>query len=212
MNLLFLGDVNGRAGRNLVREHLDRLIDRHSIDYAVANVENAADGFGVTPGLAAELEGCGLHVMTSANALLPASVSNLGQVETLPRFLALLLVLLSVVTIGHALSVSVRLRAPEVGTLRALGMTPRASAGIVATQALTIVGVAVAISVPVGQALAGRIWSPLATHAHVVVRVVAPGSTLATYVLVVVIATAALSVLPVWRTFRLRPGNALRAQ
>jgi 2',3'-cyclic-nucleotide 2'-phosphodiesterase len=67
MNLLFIGDVNGRTGRNLVREHLDRLIDRHSIDYAVANVENAADGFGVTPALAAELEGCGLHVMTSGN-------------------------------------------------------------------------------------------------------------------------------------------------
>jgi 2',3'-cyclic-nucleotide 2'-phosphodiesterase len=67
MNLLFLGDVNGRAGRNLVREHLDRLVDRHAIDYTVANVENAADGFGITPALAAELEGLGLHVMTSGN-------------------------------------------------------------------------------------------------------------------------------------------------
>jgi len=67
VNILFIGDVNGRAGRNLVREHLDRLVDRHSVDYAVANVENAADGFGVTPALAAELAGHGLHVMTSGN-------------------------------------------------------------------------------------------------------------------------------------------------
>ena len=67
MNVLFIGDVNGRAGRNLVREHLDRLVDRHRVDYAVANVENAADGFGITPALAAELEGYGLHVMTSGN-------------------------------------------------------------------------------------------------------------------------------------------------
>ena len=67
MNLLFIGDVNGRAGRNLVREHLDRLVDRYAVDYAVANVENAADGFGITPALAAELEGYGLHVMTSGN-------------------------------------------------------------------------------------------------------------------------------------------------
>ena len=67
MNILFIGDVNGRAGRNLVREHLDRLVDRYSVDYAVANVENAADGFGITPPLAAELEGHGLHVMTSGN-------------------------------------------------------------------------------------------------------------------------------------------------
>jgi metallophosphoesterase (TIGR00282 family) len=67
VNILFIGDVNGRAGRNLIREHLDRLVDRHSIDYAVANVENAADGFGITPALAAELQGYGLHVMTSGN-------------------------------------------------------------------------------------------------------------------------------------------------
>jgi 2',3'-cyclic-nucleotide 2'-phosphodiesterase len=67
MNLLFLGDVNGRAGRSLVKEHLDRLVDRHRIDYAVANVENAAEGFGITPPLAAELQGMGLHVMTSGN-------------------------------------------------------------------------------------------------------------------------------------------------
>jgi len=67
VNLLFIGDINGRPGRALVREHLDRLVDRHKIDYAVANVENAADGFGITPGLAVELEGLGLQVMTSGN-------------------------------------------------------------------------------------------------------------------------------------------------
>jgi metallophosphoesterase (TIGR00282 family) len=67
VNLLFIGDINGRAGRNLLHEHLHRLVDRHRIDYAVANVENAAEGFGITPALAAELEGAGLQVMTSGN-------------------------------------------------------------------------------------------------------------------------------------------------
>jgi len=67
VNLLFVGDINGRAGRNLLQEHLHRLVDRHRIDYAVANVENAAEGFGITPPLAAELEGAGLQVMTSGN-------------------------------------------------------------------------------------------------------------------------------------------------
>jgi metallophosphoesterase (TIGR00282 family) len=67
VNLLFIGDINGRAGRNLVKEHLDRLVDRHRIDYAVANAENAADGFGVTPALALELQEMGLDVLTSGN-------------------------------------------------------------------------------------------------------------------------------------------------
>ena len=165
------------------------------IDAQVADEQLAADG---------------LQVMTNEDALLPASVSNLGQVEALPRFLAALLVLLSVVTIGHALSVSVTLRRPEMGTLRALGMTARASACIVATQALCIVALAVAIGLPAGLAIGTQVWTPLATRAHVVVRAVAPGSLIAGYVLAVVIASAALTVLPARRTFRLRPAEALR--
>ena len=165
------------------------------IDAQVADEQLAADG---------------LQVMTNEDALLPASVSNLGQVEALPRFLAALLVLLSVVTIGHALSVSVTLRRPEMGTLRALGMTARASACIVAAQALCIVALAVAIGLPAGLAIGTQVWTPLATRAHVVVRAVAPGSLIAGYVLAVVIASAALTVLPAWRTFRLRPAEALR--
>jgi metallophosphoesterase (TIGR00282 family) len=86
MNLLFIGDVNGRAGRSLVREHLDRLVDRHRVDYAVANVENAADGFGVTPPLAAELEGMGLHVMTSGNHIFD-KVEILPYLEDHPNLL-----------------------------------------------------------------------------------------------------------------------------
>jgi ABC-type lipoprotein release transport system permease subunit len=165
------------------------------IDAEVADEQLAADG---------------MRVMTNEDALLPASVSNLDQVEALPRFLAALLVLLSVVAIGHALSMSVTLHRPEMGTLRALGMTARASACIVATQALCIVVLALAIGLPLGLAIGTQVWTPLATRAHVVVRAVAPGSLIAGYVLAVAIASAALTVLPARRTFRLRPAEALR--
>jgi putative ABC transport system permease protein len=186
-----VGDVHDAGSLHVVRFDWAQGVDAHAADKRLA--------------------ASGLQVGTNENALLPASVSNLGQVESLPRVLAALLVLLSVVTIGHALSVSVRLRAHELGTLRALGMTPRASTGIVATQALTIVGVAVAIGVPVGLVLGAQIWSLLANHAHVVVRAMSPGSVLAKYVLAVAIAAAVLTVVPAWRSFRLRPTDALRA-
>jgi metallophosphoesterase (TIGR00282 family) len=65
--LLFIGDIVGRPGRDLVRRGLAALVAHHEIDLVVANVENAAAGFGVTPDLADELLASGVHVMTGGN-------------------------------------------------------------------------------------------------------------------------------------------------
>ena len=67
MRILVIGDVNGRAGRRMVQTHLPRLIVAHRVDYAVANVENAADGFGITPELTEQLLEFGLDCLTSGN-------------------------------------------------------------------------------------------------------------------------------------------------
>src|SRR5881628_65517 len=67
MRALLIGDVNGRAGRLMVRTHVPRVIAERQIDFVVANVENVADGFGVTPELSEELLGCGVDCMTSGN-------------------------------------------------------------------------------------------------------------------------------------------------
>ena len=67
MRILFIGDVVGKAGRRVLAAHLDRLVDKFSIDFSIANVENAADGSGVTPDLAAEFLAMGIHCMTTGN-------------------------------------------------------------------------------------------------------------------------------------------------
>jgi 2',3'-cyclic-nucleotide 2'-phosphodiesterase len=67
MRIAFLGDVNGRAGRHVLASQLPRLVARRSIDFVVANVENAADGFGITPDLSEELLALGIDCMTSGN-------------------------------------------------------------------------------------------------------------------------------------------------
>ncbi len=41
MKLLFIGDIFGRPGRDLVRVGLDGLIAHHDVDFVVANGENA---------------------------------------------------------------------------------------------------------------------------------------------------------------------------
>jgi len=67
MNVLFIGDIIGRAGRRALREGLSGLIDRFRIDLAIANVENAAGGFGITEEICEEIFSLGVDVLTSGN-------------------------------------------------------------------------------------------------------------------------------------------------
>lgn len=67
MNILFVGDVFGSAGRHIVREHLPHVLETHQVDLLVINGENAAGGFGITPSIAEELFDLGAHVITTGN-------------------------------------------------------------------------------------------------------------------------------------------------
>ena len=51
----------------MVARHLRDIIDNENIDLVIANVENAAGGFGVTPQLADDMFGFGIDVMTTGN-------------------------------------------------------------------------------------------------------------------------------------------------
>ena len=67
MKLLFIGDICGKPGRELIRRGLAGLTAHHQVDLVIANVENAAAGFGVTPDIAEDLAGYGIAVMTTGN-------------------------------------------------------------------------------------------------------------------------------------------------
>jgi metallophosphoesterase (TIGR00282 family) len=67
MKILFIGDVFGRPGRDMVRKGLRALVDRHGIDLVIANIENAAGGFGITREVGDEILDCGVDVATSGN-------------------------------------------------------------------------------------------------------------------------------------------------
>ncbi len=67
MNILFVGDVFGSAGRYIVREHLPHVLESNAVDLLVINGENAAGGFGITPSLAEEIFDLGAHVITTGN-------------------------------------------------------------------------------------------------------------------------------------------------
>ena len=67
MKLLFLGDIVGRPGRDLVRRHVRALASRHHADLVIANGENAAGGVGITRENMLEILSAGVDVITTGN-------------------------------------------------------------------------------------------------------------------------------------------------
>src|SRR5437868_12413922 len=67
VRILFIGDIVGRAGRELRRRGLAPLCEYHQVDLVVANAENAAAGFGLTREIGDQLLEWGVDVMTSGN-------------------------------------------------------------------------------------------------------------------------------------------------
>ncbi|MBA3849148.1 MAG: hypothetical protein C0502_04030 [Opitutus sp.] len=64
MNLLFLGDIVGRPGREAVATLVPKLRAERGLDFVVANGENAAAGAGITGSIAKSLLDYGVDVVT----------------------------------------------------------------------------------------------------------------------------------------------------
>ena len=67
MKILFIGDIFGKPGRDIAQRAIPALVAQHGIDLVIANVENAAAGFGVTGDIAETILRFGVDVMTSGN-------------------------------------------------------------------------------------------------------------------------------------------------
>jgi len=67
MRVLFIGDIVGAPGREIVRERLADLVSTRQIGLVIANGENSAAGFGITPRIAEELFGYGIEVLSGGN-------------------------------------------------------------------------------------------------------------------------------------------------
>ncbi len=67
MNVLMIGDIVSKPGRKVIEMNLPSLIEKYDLDFVVANAENVAHGFGVTPDTADELLRMGIDVLTSGN-------------------------------------------------------------------------------------------------------------------------------------------------
>jgi 2',3'-cyclic-nucleotide 2'-phosphodiesterase len=91
VKILFVGDIFGSAGRQVVQEHIGHLVETHEVELLIMNAENAAGGFGVTPSIAQELFDLGADVLTTGNhvwdkkELIDLFKSSNGDVNSIAR-------------------------------------------------------------------------------------------------------------------------------
>lgn len=67
MNILFIGDIVGRPGRNFLKKHISAIKKEYDVDFIIANGENVAGGTGITKSTYEELVECGLDIITLGN-------------------------------------------------------------------------------------------------------------------------------------------------
>lgn len=140
------------------------------------------------------------------------TVQVIKEVRQLPVALAGFLVLLALGAVGHALATAVRRRAADLAVLRALGLTPTQSRGVVVVQACVLALFGLALGVPIGVALGRTAWRWIAEFTPVqylpptpviVLLLVAPGALLLVNL---------LAAWPARRAARTRVALVLRAE
>ena len=86
MRILFIGDIVGKPGREMVRKGLPGIVEEHQVDLTIANAENSAAGFGITRDIGDALRSWGVDVMTSGNHIFDKKEA-LDYIATEPRLL-----------------------------------------------------------------------------------------------------------------------------
>lgn len=86
MKILVIGDVVGSPGRSMLKKALPAVFRRHDVEYCIANVENAAGGFGVTKEVCDEILDLGVDCLTSGNHIWDKR-EILGWVDLIPQLL-----------------------------------------------------------------------------------------------------------------------------
>ncbi len=142
----------------------------------------------------------------------PGDVANLDEVRSLTVGLGAFFVLVALLGVGHALTLSTRRRQGDFAVLRSMGFRRRQVHRSVALQAMTVVAVGLVIGIPVGL-VAGRVsWRLMVESVGVVDDPSQPWRLLVAVVPLTLAAAAAIAAVPAWRAARRRPAQVLRSE
>jgi metallophosphoesterase (TIGR00282 family) len=87
LKLLFIGDIVGRPGRDILASRLPRLRTERGIDFVIANGENAAAGAGITATIARSILESGVDAITLGDHVWDQRgwENEIGQIEKVCR-------------------------------------------------------------------------------------------------------------------------------
>ncbi|MEY2566841.1 MAG: putative transport system permease protein [Actinomycetota bacterium] len=142
----------------------------------------------------------------------PDRVANVRDARGFPYALGAFLAVLGLLAAGHLLITTVRRRRGELAVVRVLGLTPRQTRAVAASQATVVAAVAVVIGVPVGIAAGRWIWGAVANALRVVDETPVPAGAIIIAVVATLAAANLLAALPGRRAARMRPAEVLRTE
>ncbi len=67
MKIIYCGDVVGRPGRDAILNNISKLKEAYHYDALIVNVDNAAHGFGATPGICRDFLNSGVTALVSGD-------------------------------------------------------------------------------------------------------------------------------------------------
>ena len=76
VNILFIADIVGKPGLEIVRKYISELKKNHHIDFCIANGENGAGGKGITEPIARDYFSLGIDVITGGNHIFEKSKAH----------------------------------------------------------------------------------------------------------------------------------------
>lgn len=142
----------------------------------------------------------------------PTEVENLAQLDPLLALLGGVLGLVALAAVANGIVAGARRRRRESALLRALGMTPRATAGPAFVGLLGTACVGVVVGVPLGLGIARVLWDALARSAGVAPDLLVPWAAVGYLAAGAVVAAVVLAVPTGWWTARVSPGPELRRE
>lgn len=86
MTVIFIADVVGKPGRHILSQMTRRLKYKYQADYVIANTENAAGGYGITPEMSRKVFSYGVDCQTSGNHIWDR-MAILEYIEEEPRLI-----------------------------------------------------------------------------------------------------------------------------
>jgi ABC-type lipoprotein release transport system permease subunit len=142
----------------------------------------------------------------------PSEVRQVSDLGRLPDALALFLAAVGAAALAHGLVLTSRRRAHDIAVLRALGFTPRQVGLSVVTMSGVTAVIGLVLGIPLGLAVGRVVWHQVAESTRVAADVAVPIPVLLGIWPAVLLAAAALALLPARRSAAVRPAGVLRSE